>query len=346
MPVYNAERYVGEAIDSILRQTFADFEFLIINDGSTDGSAEILRQYAQRDHRIRFYDFTENAGLIARLNQGIDLAQGEYLARMDADDVSDPERFAEQFRFLETHHEVVMVGSSAYMLYENARIEEAIFSLSNDLIPTELCFRNCFVHASIMARTDVLRAYKYDPAYYAAEDYFLWSQLSQRHKLAILARPLVTYRIHDSNISRRKREQQRATMKKIYRFHLARLGLTDVTEEEVQLHFEIFLKNADFHKALDRLHALRWVTKLARAHQKYRIFDPMYFQARLRQAVEKYLRDDIICRCGIKAIPFLLSPFAPGHSWRMIALSVMKCFKYGIFYDDRRRESGDADKSK
>ena len=94
MPVYNAERYVGEAIESILRQTFADFECLLLNDGSTDGSASILRQYAQRDHRIRFYDFTENAGLIARLNQGIDLAQGEYLARMDADDISLPERFA------------------------------------------------------------------------------------------------------------------------------------------------------------------------------------------------------------------------------------------------------------
>src|SRR5246127_2844835 len=102
MAVYNSAAVVAEAVDSVLNQTFRDFEFIIIDDGSTDSSGDILRQYAQRDARIRLYA-QENCGLIASLNRGCKLAQGRYIARMDADDISLPARFEKQFRFLEEH---------------------------------------------------------------------------------------------------------------------------------------------------------------------------------------------------------------------------------------------------
>ena len=107
MPAYNVEKYVGAAIESILNQTFSDFEFIIINDGSTDDTANIIKKYAAQDKRIRFIDNHENRGFIARLNDCLDLARGKYVAKMDSDDISLPERFAKQVDFLNTNPDVM-----------------------------------------------------------------------------------------------------------------------------------------------------------------------------------------------------------------------------------------------
>ena len=115
MAVYNAERYVAEAVESILNQTFGDFEFLILDDGSTDGSLDILRRYAERDPRIRLTS-RPNQGLVASLNELVDQARGEFIARMDADDVSLPERFQREVDYLRDHPECVLVGSRVRLI--------------------------------------------------------------------------------------------------------------------------------------------------------------------------------------------------------------------------------------
>ena len=111
MPAYNSEAFVAEAIESILNQTYTDFEFIIINDGSTDKTAEIIDEYAKNDSRIKFINNHKNQGLIAVLNQGLDLCTGEYVARMDSDDISMPQRFEKQVQYMDEHQEVGILGT-------------------------------------------------------------------------------------------------------------------------------------------------------------------------------------------------------------------------------------------
>jgi glycosyltransferase involved in cell wall biosynthesis len=119
MSVYNNESYIREAVESVLNQSFKDFEFIIINDGSTDRTREILTSYT--DERIRLFD-QENRGLTISLNRGLSLAKGSYIARMDGDDISDPERFAEEVRFLEQNEKIGLIGTYAHRIDEQGRI--------------------------------------------------------------------------------------------------------------------------------------------------------------------------------------------------------------------------------
>src|SRR5947209_7771425 len=150
MPVYNAASVVREAIESILNQTFSDFEFIIVDDGSTDDSGKILREYAGRDDRIRLYT-QENHGLVASLNRYCRLANGRYIARMDADDISLPRRFEKQFHFLEAHPEVGILGTWIQDIDENGAPRTA-WPVPTDpaVIQWFLMFGNCIAHPSVM----------------------------------------------------------------------------------------------------------------------------------------------------------------------------------------------------
>ena len=119
MPAYNSEQYVAESIESILNQTFTDFEFIIINDGSTDNTAKIIDEYAKRDERIKFVNNSKNKGLIGVLNEGLNLARGEYIARMDSDDISLPTRFERQIAYMELHPKCGVLGTW-FQMFGNA----------------------------------------------------------------------------------------------------------------------------------------------------------------------------------------------------------------------------------
>lgn len=149
MSVFNGEKYLREAIDSILTQTFSDFEFLIINDASTDRSREIILSYL--DPRIRLIDNEENIGLTRSLNKGIDLAKGKYIARMDADDVSMPERLEKQVRFMEENPDIAVLGSWAYGIDGTGRINaEFRTPICEEIIFKDLFFSNPLIHGSVM----------------------------------------------------------------------------------------------------------------------------------------------------------------------------------------------------
>src|SRR4051812_13632630 len=138
MPVYNAEKFVSEAIESILRQTYTDFEFLIVDDGSTDDSVDIVNEYAQQDKRI-VHIVRPHAGLNTTLNEGLKVAKGKYLARMDADDISLPQRFARQVKYLDAHPECVLVGSRVMLMdMYGSPFAESFHKLSHDKIDAEL----------------------------------------------------------------------------------------------------------------------------------------------------------------------------------------------------------------
>jgi glycosyltransferase involved in cell wall biosynthesis len=201
LPIYNGEKYLREAIDSILAQTYSHFELILIDDGSTDATPAIIAEYAPRDSRIRVQTHSKNSGRIAALNTGLGVARGEYIARMDQDDVSLPERFAKQVAHLEAHPETGILGTAATVMDKSGAPQGLMESpLRHELICWALCFYNPMIHPTIMARRDVMQSIGgYRVNYPMAEDYDLWTHLSQSTRIENLPEPLLLLRKHGEN---------------------------------------------------------------------------------------------------------------------------------------------------
>lgn len=204
MSVFNKERYLAEAVESILNQTFRDFEFIIIDDGSTDGSLEILQRYAAEDKRIRLVS-RENRGLVATSNEGLELARAPLLARLDADDVALPMRLAKQTAFMREHHEVVCLGGAYELIDETGRFLTLLSPrLDNETIQGALIIGNCEIwHSAIMMRTaSVHLVGGYDISFIkGAEDLDLFLKLGEVGELANLSDTLIRYRECLSSVS-------------------------------------------------------------------------------------------------------------------------------------------------
>lgn len=203
MPVYNAERYVSEAIESILNQTDRDFEFVIIDDGSTDRSRQILQDYAARDPRIRLTS-RPNTGYLRALNEGLDYCQGEYVARMDADDVALAERFERQIAFLDAHPECLMVGCAMLRIDEDGDLlcEEHLPETHEAIEARLLAAVGAVGHpAAMIRRQSLVDVGGYRDEYYGAEDHDLWLRLAERGKLANLSEALLKCRVHVDNFT-------------------------------------------------------------------------------------------------------------------------------------------------
>jgi len=205
MPVYNCELYIKESIDSILNQTFTDFEFLIIDDASTDQTIALIKTYT--DARIKLIVKPVNNGLTNSLNQGLKLAKGDYIARMDGDDISLPERFAKQVAFLETNLDTILCGTWFSIIGSGdvAKVPE-----NQDEIKVALLKGNCIAHPSVMMRKQVLEELPiaYDAEKESAEDFDLWVRLIALGKLHNLQEVLLKYRVHDAQVSQKREALQ------------------------------------------------------------------------------------------------------------------------------------------
>lgn len=211
--VYNGEKYLREAIDSILNQTFKDFEFLIINDGSTDSSRDIILSYD--DPRIRLVDNGKNIGLTRSLNKGLRLAKGEYITRMDTDDISTPDRLGKQVAYMDTHPEKALLGGQAIAINsEGDKITRWHHPIEPGLLRWSLLFGNQFIHSAIILRSALLRAHRlsYDKAFPYAEDYDLWQKISQFSSVANLADVVIYRREHSRSISALNSQRQEKTV--------------------------------------------------------------------------------------------------------------------------------------
>ena len=220
MPVYNGERFLREAIESILNQTFTDFEFLIIDDGSTDATGQILSEYAQRDERIRIVMNATNIGLTKSLNKGIDLAKGEYIARMDADDISVVERLEKQVRFMEANTDVGVCGTWGYIINEEHCITgELIRATDAELVQALFLFGNELIHSSvIMKKTAVLHVGRYNEDFERTQDFDLWQRcIAANIKIVNMPEYLIQLRIHNESISNAQRERQEQLAQQVLR---------------------------------------------------------------------------------------------------------------------------------
>jgi glycosyltransferase involved in cell wall biosynthesis len=201
MPVYNCENYVAEAIDSVLNQTHRDFELLIVNDGSTDGTERIIRSY--NDPRIRIIT-QANAGVSMALNAGLEKATGRYIARFDADDICYPERLGEQLRFMQAHPDHVMVGADAeYVTHDGQHIfDYESPGHTDEEIRERILERNPFIHSVLFFVKDaVLACGGYDPKAHTFEDHLLWVKLIRKGKVHNLRKPLIKVRLNPESVT-------------------------------------------------------------------------------------------------------------------------------------------------
>jgi GT2 family glycosyltransferase/radical SAM superfamily enzyme YgiQ (UPF0313 family)/SAM-dependent methyltransferase len=208
MSVYNGAPYLEDAVNSILQQTYANFELIIVNDASTDATPEILQKFD--DCRIRVITNPRNLGLTKSLNKGIAAARGHYIARMDADDLSLPHRLERQRQFLEEHPDYALVGSSYYQIDENGQIRSLIRVLTADSdLRAGLRQQNWFGHGSVMMRREAFTQLDgYDEQFTYAQDYDLWLRLSEQFQVANLEEPLYCWRASSSCISQSKTQEQ------------------------------------------------------------------------------------------------------------------------------------------
>ncbi len=223
MSVYNGEMYLSEAMDSILEQTYKNWEFIVIDDCSTDRTAEILAEYVKRDSRVRIYRNEQNQRLAGSLNRALTFAQGEYIVRMDADDISRRDRIEKQLEFMERHPEISLSGSRVMSLTGNRVIPTNLQSRGDaDGVAARFLFFNPVAHAAMIVRKKDLASFGYREQFFCTEDFDLWIRmLCSGKKMAVQDDYLFMYRQHENQTTvtttKDQREQSRSIIQRYYR---------------------------------------------------------------------------------------------------------------------------------
>lgn len=259
MPVYNGEQFLTQAIDSILKQTFSKFEFLIIDDGSIDSTAKILKSYI--DPRIYLIHNQQNLGLVSSLNLGLKLARGQYVARMDADDISLPHRLYEQVKFMESHPEIAVCGSWVKTIgHPSGQIWD--YPTDSGNILCQLLFECPLAHPTVILRKQNIEKehFYYNETYRHAEDYELWVRASKKLTLANLGKVLLLYRCHDEQAVSQHAHQNQQLSDQLRLSQLKELGIHP-SQDEIQLHQNI--SSWRFEKSKKSIHKIQiWLQKL------------------------------------------------------------------------------------
>jgi glycosyltransferase involved in cell wall biosynthesis len=218
LPCYNGGKYLSEAISSILKQTHKNIELIIINDGSKDDSLAVINSYAQQDQRIRVVS-RENRGLVRSLNEGISLATGEYIARMDQDDISLAHRLEKQLAYMESKN-LDLVGAAVLRFKSGEeKTKPKYYPTAHDELATSIITLGpSFAHPTVLARRQVFDSFQYDPRYEYAEDYALWLKITLSHKFRLgnVNEILLHYRRHETQMTTLKKDYQKQMMKKLY----------------------------------------------------------------------------------------------------------------------------------
>ena len=273
MPVYNGDRYLRPAVDSILAQTFTDFEFLIIDNGSTDQTEVILNEYQKKDARIRVLH--REKGLVEALNYGFDQSRGKYIARLDADDICLPNRMHKQVEFMEKHAEVGVCGSWIRCFGNYDQVTK--HPVDDASLRAEMLFSPPFANSSTIIRQSVLKShgiYFRNPPY--SEDYDLWVRLSRVTHFANIPEILVNYRVYvEQTTQTHSQEMAQATLS-IQKRQLTDLGITP-TDQDIALHAKIC--GTDFVTEMQFLEAAeKWFLKLQNANIQYQVYPELEFK--------------------------------------------------------------------
>ena len=274
--VYNQAAYVAEAIASILGQTLTDLELIIVDNGSTDSSPEVVHSFT--DPRIRYVRNERNLGHAGSLNRGRALARGRYLAIMDSDDISLPERLARQADFLDAHPDVAMCGS--WVETFGARTEVRRFPTEPAVLAVSLLLYCPFSTPSVMLRRDAMLPEGFDPRFGPAFDYAYWVEMANRAPVANLPEVLLKYRLHAGQVTVTRRAAQLAGTRLVLRRQLEGL-LGEVSEAELDALMYVFVNEVSDEPPTAAIGSL--FARLRHANRQRRRYDPALLDALLAE---------------------------------------------------------------
>lgn len=286
MPVFNTERFIAASIESVLAQTFADFELILVDDGSTDRSREIIQSY--RDPRVRAFRNPQNLGAAGAKNHALQHAQSEVLAFLDSDDLADQTRLARQISFLGRNPDIHILATQIEVIDENGTVIERPCRVSrvSAEIPATLLFENCIAQSSVMVRKSILPTSPFRAEFEPAEDYDLWARLVTKARFAQMNETLVKYRIQASGVSVRRADQMKQSVRAVRAEQLRRLGI----EPEIELHSRISKWPLD--ASADQLNqAEAWLLALCDANDRSQIYDRTAFRKVLSEYWFRLCRD-------------------------------------------------------
>ncbi|MDA1905345.1 glycosyltransferase [Bacillus cereus] len=274
MSNYNtSEKYLRESIESILNQSFTDFEFIIIDDCSTNNGKSILESF--NDDRVKVIFNEKNLGLAASLNKALQISKGEFVARMDSDDISLETRLEKQYKYLKSNPSVGLVASFAQKIgndkgYIYSMVEEP------EKMNVPMFFGNVICHPSVMFRKEVItnNHLKYNEEFKTGQDYELWSRLLKTEKVAIIPEVLLSYRIHNNQISNEKKMDQIQNTMKVYSYMLEGLGL-EVNQEILEKH-HAFCTSSEL-ETFNLKEMIYWGEVIKKYNLKNRVYDVELF---------------------------------------------------------------------
>lgn len=304
MSVYNTNsEWLGLAIESILQQTFNNFEFIIIDDKSTDGSVHIIQDYAEKDSRIVFLKNGTNLGLTKSLNRGLEIAKGKYIARMDSDDVSVPDRLEYQFQYMESHQDVAVTGGNVYIEGHDSDFITA-YNDDADIMKFQMIFHNAGVpHPTAMIRKSFLdeNHISYDETILKSQDYALWSEIMAADgKIKILPKILLEYRVHEGQISASRETQNN------YAYTVAVKNFHKLCPKATKEQDKLFCGLLDMIPKHDKAEYRKLFELLFQANENAKIFPRQKYE---RQIYAAWFR---LCYLDIryqKKLRFLLSSY-------------------------------------
>ena len=302
MSVYNGETYLEEAIESIRNQTFKNWELIVINDCSKDRTGEILENFTRLDDRIKVHANEVNLKLPASLNKAIALSSGKYIARMDADDISLPDRLKKQFEFMEENTDISL-SSCRFMTVKNGVYMSggAGGRCDNDALKTMLLLANPILHPGVIAKAEIMKKYKYDTTLTCTEDLELWTRMvTNNEKIEILPECLLIYRLHDKQITSTTLERQHTEVLKIQeKYYGALLRKMDEKMADFYISGIYFKETMDLEKFLEYA---KWLRRVSAKN-----FDKNTINYALFEILAEYKRCGVAKRDVLKAM-FNFSP--------------------------------------
>jgi len=303
MSVYNGEIYLKEAIESVRKQSFQNWELIVINDCSTDSTGEILADFSLKDDRIKVHTNEVNLKLPSSLNKAISLSEGKYIARMDADDICLPDRLEKQYKFMEENSDVAL-SSCRFLTLKNGVYASGGAGGRCDFkaLKAMLLVSNPILHPGVIAKAEVMKNFYYDTTLTCTEDLELWTRMiTENQKIQILPECLLIYRLHDKQITSTTRERQHTEVLKIQKKYYSSL-LCEMDEEMQSFYINgiYFRENANIHKFLKYA---KWLKKAASKN-----FDKHTINYALLEVLAEYKRFGI-SKADVLKVMLTFNPF-------------------------------------
>ena len=283
IPVHNRERMIRDAVASVLGQTMTDLELIVVDDGSTDGTAQAVESFG--DPRVRLIRHEHNRGTPAARNSGLEAARGEYIAWLDSDDVARPDRLRLQAGYLDANPAIALVGGQAATIRRDGRRSwrpQAPRPLTHERIVATLLFHSPMLQSSMMGRAEVLKRYAYRLEFPVCQDLDMYSRLMLEHRVANLPQVLIDRRVHSGQVVRSQAERIVDRKRVLFRESLSRLGI-EPTDEELARHIKLGrIKTSPIDREfLDW--SEQWLARIAATNGARRVYDPQGLDYALRR---------------------------------------------------------------